>query len=174
MARPTSDKSILILSDLFPPYSEGGSEAVAYNLSREYLRMGHRVHVITTVQDRSLSGHVTEDGLEVHRLYTRLPDRFRAYWGLYNPSVLRRTARIFKTLRPAMVHSHNVHGHLSYDILRQAKATGAYVVLTLHDAMSFDYGKCTQCIDYTDLSANPQLHYQVSPWTTAKTYTQYS
>lgn len=170
MATATSEKTILVLSDLFPPYNKGGSETVAYNLSHEYLRRGYRVHVITTVQDQLLSGHFLEDGLKVHRLYTRFPDRFRAYWGLYNPALLRRTAQIFRTLDPALVHAHNVHGFLSYHILVQAKGCGAFVLLTLHDAMSFDYGKCTQCIDYSDLSANPQLRYRISPWVTARTY----
>ena len=47
---------ILLLSDLYPPYSLGGSERIACQLAEQYARSGHEVIVITTVQQKVYAG----------------------------------------------------------------------------------------------------------------------
>jgi len=170
LAVNSNSNTITVLSDFFPPYNNGGAETVAYNLSSQYAQMGYRVHVITTVNEQDQAGRQDETGITIHRLYAKCDERFRAYWGLYNPSVVRQTAKLFQVIRPAIVHAHNVHGRLSYHILTQASLSNAFLITTLHDAMSFDYGKCKQCVDYTDVSANPRLRYRISAWKTLREY----
>ena len=70
---------ILVLSDTFPPESAGGADVVAWRLARQHARMGHSVTVVTTTAERAREGLSEEDGLAVHRLYSRYPERFRNF-----------------------------------------------------------------------------------------------
>jgi glycosyltransferase involved in cell wall biosynthesis len=51
--------------------------------------------------------------------------------------------KILAAWKPDVVHSHLVHTHLSYDALHAARESGAGVVFTAHDVMTFCYQKLT-------------------------------
>src|SRR3989344_2879774 len=132
---------ILFLSDDFPPQSYGGAGMVAFNLAKALVAAGHEVAVITTVRDRQKAGRTEYNGLEVHKLYSDYHERWRAYRGLCNPSIVAHVRKIINGWYPDVVHAHNIHYHLSYHCLKIAKENGAKVFLTAHDTMLLHYGK---------------------------------
>lgn len=132
---------IVVLQDDLPPYHVGGGGVIAYRLAKEFVRRGHEVIAITTVQDRAHAGSELVDGMKVVRLYSSYHPRLRAYKSLYNSAVLRDVERLLKQYAPDIVHVHNVHTHLSYYSLVLARRYGRKVVMTEHDAMSFHFGK---------------------------------
>lgn len=129
---------IAILQDDYPPRHLGGAGAVAHTLAKEYRRLGHEVLVITAARK---SERYEVDGIEVEALETWHHPAVRAWVSLYNPPVIKEIRRLLAEFEPDMVHVHNVHTHLSYASLRVAKKSGARVVVTLHDAMSYAHGK---------------------------------
>lgn len=132
---------IAVLQDDYPPYHAGGAGVIAKNLANVYARAGHRVLVITTVQDIALAGEETVEGVRIKRLYTSYPGRWRAYLSLYNPQVIGKIRKELEIFSPDIVHAHNVHSYLSYHSLKVSARSGARVFLTAHDTMLFDYGK---------------------------------
>lgn len=132
---------IAVLQDDYPPYHAGGAGMIAKNLANAYARAGHRVLVITTVQDTALAGEETAGEVRIKRLYTSYPGRWRAYLSLYNPQVMGEIRKELRVFRPDIVHAHNVHSYLSYHALEVAARSGARVFFTAHDTMLFDYGK---------------------------------
>ncbi len=132
---------ILFLSDDFPPDNVGGAGIVVYNLAKEFKKLGHEVHVISTVQQKEQERNYQENGLGVYKIYSQYHRRWRAYVSLYNPQTIGKVRRIIKRIKPNVVHAHNIHTHLSYGCLRVAKLSGASVCLTAHDVMLFNYGK---------------------------------
>ena len=151
---------IAVLSDLFPPYQSGGAEYVAYLFAKEYKNCGHEVFVITTVQHKNTRRVEEHAGIKIYSLYTKLPDRLRAWGSFYNPQVLPAVRKILAEQKPAVIHAHNIHNYLSYHCLKVAHDLQVPVVLTMHDAMSFSYGKYFQFIDKTDLAQYPQVSYK--------------
>jgi hypothetical protein len=132
---------ILILSDDFPPQSFGGAGLVAFNLAKGLKNAGHEAFVVTTVREKSEEGEMDYEGLNVFKIYANYHERWRAYLSLYNPQTLKRVKKIIKKINPEIVHAHNVHYYLSYHCLKLAKAAGAEIFLTAHDAMLYSYGK---------------------------------
>ena len=111
-----------------------------------------------------------KEGVKVYNLYARYPERWRAYRGLYNPQTLGAVKKLLLKEQPAVIHAHNAHCYLSYHCFKIAHDLKIPVVLTMHDAMSFDYGKFTQFIDPHDLSPYPEFNYTINPCRTLKTY----
>lgn len=161
---------ILILSDGFPPEQQGGAERVAALLALEYRRQGHKVSVVTTTRHRENEGVREWRGVKVYRLYVNYHERWRAYLSIYNPWVVGRVRQIMLNEQPEVVHAHNIHFYLSYHSLAIARKMGYPVILTLHDAMTVDYGKFIQGIPLNDLSDRPNVDYHVNPWRTFLTY----
>jgi glycosyltransferase involved in cell wall biosynthesis len=126
---------ILILQDDYPPRALGGAGAIAAALAEEYERQGHEVRIVSAEN------------------LPRYHERWRAYRSLYNPGGIAAVERALSEFKPDMVHAHNVHRYLSYASLRAAKRSGATVILTMHDVMSFHYGKLTN-----------YRSYKISPW----------
>ncbi len=160
---------IAILQDDFPPRHVGGSGIVAHQMAMEYLRQGHEVLVVTAVQDKDFEGAYTLDGLVVKTIFSSYPIEFRAWLSLWNPMVSSKLQSILYGFQPDIIHIHNIHIHLSYFSLRIARKTGAKVFLTLHDAMSFHYGKLVEFINLDNPSCN-STHYKISAWQQIKKY----
>jgi glycosyltransferase involved in cell wall biosynthesis len=155
---------ILILEDDFPPKAKGGAGIVAHNLAKGYRKKGHEVFVITTTRDKQEEGRTAiDDGLVVHRIYSKYHQRWRAYISIYNPWALRKVRTIFKEVKPEVVHIHNIHYHLSYHCIEIAKNSGAKIFMTLHDVMSFNYGKLYEFINKNS-TCFQSFNYKISPW----------
>ncbi len=138
---------IVVLQDDLPPHHVGGGGIIAYQIAKEFVRLGHEVLAITTVQRLEDAGRESVDGIDVVRLYSDYHPRYRAYRSLYNPSVVKAVRRLLRDFSPDVVHVHNVHTHLSYASLIAARRFGRRVVMTEHDAMSFHFGKLPTATD---------------------------
>ncbi|MFA6428767.1 MAG: glycosyltransferase family 4 protein [Candidatus Buchananbacteria bacterium] len=165
---------ILILSDGFPPDNAGGAERIASNMYQGLRNRGHEVFVLTTTPKKSQENLGAEG---IYRLYIKsYPQIWRAYLGLYNPFVVRRATKIIKTLKPEVVHAHNVHYLLSYQLLKVAKKSGAKVFLTAHDVALFHYGKLVEFLssesikDAGAVKGDIKFNYQVTGWQQLKRF----
>ncbi|MBI2062345.1 MAG: glycosyltransferase [Candidatus Yanofskybacteria bacterium] len=145
---------ILFFSDTFPPDSYGGSDIVAHSLAGALVKMGHEVFILTTVRNKKDEGETVREGLKIYKVFSNYHERWRAYFGLYNPQVIGKVKEIIKKTVPDAVHAHDIHQHLSYHSLKLAKNSGAKVILTAHDAMPYSYGKVS---DESKLSAFKDL-----------------
>lgn len=132
---------ILMLQDDFPPQSRGGAGFSVFDLAQGLKKAGYSVSVVTTCQKKENEAEFDYEGLKVFRIYANYHERWRAYLGLYNPQTIGRVKRIIQTLKPDIVHAHNVHQYLSYHCLKIAKQEGAAVFFTARDVMPFSYGK---------------------------------
>ncbi|MCX8045095.1 MAG: glycosyltransferase family 4 protein [Desulfobacterota bacterium] len=155
---------ILILNDDFPPFAYGGAGVIACRLAREYQRQGHEVFVVAATQRKDRTGRREVGGISVAFLFSFYPERFRAYFSLYNPLIVPQMSRLLRETAPDVVHAHNIHAHLSYHSLKIAHNRGIPVVLTAHDVMSFAYNKLHHFIDPADLSIGERFDYRVSEW----------
>lgn len=136
---------IVILSDMLPPDEPGGAGRVAWQLGQGFVAAAQRVTFITSSPGPSRTEK--RDGFTVHVLHSRYAERWRAWFGLFNPQTVWPLNRLLRQLRPDVVHAHNVHSHLSYHSLVIARHVGAATVFTAHDAMTFAYGKLTYFMD---------------------------
>jgi len=132
---------IVYLTDDYPPHTTGGAARVVYSLAKKMKELGHEVCVITTVRNRSEEGISSENGIFIYRLVSKYHERWRAWLGIYNFKVVGRIAAILRDIRPDVVHAHNIHYHLSYHALKQARNFAQKVFFTAHDVMSFAYTK---------------------------------
>jgi glycosyltransferase involved in cell wall biosynthesis len=132
---------ILILSDDFPPKSFGGAGIIAFEQAKEFVKRGHQVSVITTVQEKNLAQRISQDGFDIYQIYSKYPERWRAYVSLYNPQTVSSIKNILKELKPDVIHAHNIHQHISYKSLDYAHKNAKAVFMTMHDAMSVHYSK---------------------------------
>jgi glycosyltransferase involved in cell wall biosynthesis len=106
-------------------------------------RLGHEAAIVTAVQDASDATPTEIEQTPVFRLYSDYALRFRAWVGLDNKRVREPFARLLSEWKPDVVHSHLIHTHLSYSSLGAARRSGAGVVFTAHDVMTFCYQKLT-------------------------------
>jgi len=132
---------ILLLQDDFAPESKGGSAVVVEGVAKALVAAGHQVLVVCTTQRKESAGEGVWQGVAVHRIYSDYHERWRAWVSLYNPTCVRALHSILVHWKPDVVHAHNIHTHLSYASLKEAKKTGARVFLTAHDVMLVQYGK---------------------------------
>jgi len=114
---------------------------VAFNLAKGLKNAGHEAFIVTTVREKSEEGETDYEGLKVFKIYANYHERWRAYLSLYNPQTIKKVKKIIRKINPEIVHAHNVHYYLSYHCLKLAKAAGAEIFLTAHDAMLYSYGK---------------------------------
>lgn len=154
----TRGMKIAVLQDDLPPHHVGGGGVIAYRLAKEFVRKGHTVIAITTVQDPAYVGREVVDGIEIYRLYSTYHPRLRAYRSLYNPSIVRHVKELLQRFAPDVVHVHNVHTHLSYCSLLAARRYGGKVVMTEHDAMSFHFGKLPSATDPSSTELSPAAY----------------
>jgi glycosyltransferase involved in cell wall biosynthesis len=69
--------------------------------------------------------------------------RFRAWRSLHNKAIDGPLEALLGEWKPDVVHAHLVHTHIGYHALTQAARSGAAVVFTAHDVMTFCYQKLT-------------------------------
>ncbi|MCC6173795.1 MAG: glycosyltransferase family 4 protein [Chloroflexi bacterium] len=162
---------MLFLADAFD--MRGGGEVVVAHLANA-LKDRWTVEVLTT--SRGPDSVDTVNGVTVRTLHSAYHPRLRPIVALYNPLVAGKVARVLRDYRPDVVHAWNVHSHLSYHSIGQARQAGARVVLTYQDAQPFCYSKFKCWIDPAaplplcpDYRANPRAcrscrqHYWVFP-----------
>ncbi|MFP4322340.1 MAG: glycosyltransferase family 4 protein [Anaerolineales bacterium] len=144
---------IMILADRIPPHHIGGAGKVAWDYARGYAQAGHRVSVITATPEASYT--LTREGIAIYALHSRYPVRWRAWWSLYNPQVMRKLGPLLDALHPDAIHAHNIHADLSYAALCAAHRRDIPVAWTAHDVMSFAYTKLIHHIDATTCQVKP-------------------
>jgi glycosyltransferase involved in cell wall biosynthesis len=130
------------LNDLWDPRI-GSSIRQMYQHAEVLRGLGHQTALVTCTQDRAEVGETVVEGMQVFRLWSDYNLRFRGWRGLENGVVREPLARVLEAWKPDVVHSHLVHTHLSYDALRAARESGAGVVFTAHDVMTFCFQKLT-------------------------------
>lgn len=133
---------ILFLSDLCDPRI-GSSIRQMYQHAQRLRMLGHQTELATAVQDPAQVGETEIEGMPVHRLLSDYNVRSRGFVSLDNPRVRDPIARILREVRPDVVHAQLVHTHLGYASLCAARSSGAGVVFTAHDVMTFCYQKLT-------------------------------
>jgi len=133
---------ILFLNDLFDPRI-GSSIRQMYQHAERLRALGHETALLTAVQDPGEAGETEIEGMAVHRLHSDYNARFRGFISLDNPRVRAGVARVLADYRPDVVHAHLLHTHLGYASLTAARRSGAGVVFTAHDVMTFCYQKLT-------------------------------
>jgi glycosyltransferase involved in cell wall biosynthesis len=136
---------IVILSDTLPPENTGGAGKIAWQLGQGLIAADHQVIFITSTPGPSRVE--TRQGIEVHALHSSYPERWVAWYGLFNPQTVWPLNILLRRLKPDVVNAHNVHHHLSYHSLVIGRYAGAATVFTSHDVMPFAYAKLTRFID---------------------------
>ncbi len=118
---------------------------MAWLLARGLRDRGDEVHLATASPEPAAV--TTTDGITIHSIRAQIPERWRAYLGLYNPPAVRALRTILGRVRPDVVSAHNLHGDLSYACLSTADRFGIPVVFTAHDVMAIAYGKLQHNVD---------------------------
>lgn len=131
---------VLFLNDLHDPRI-GSSIRLMYQQAAELRARGHETLVISTTKDPAATGPAEFEGSEVRRIHSDYPPRFRAWVCLNNRKVVNEVKSILDEWKPDVVHSHLIHSNLSYASLTEARKTGAGVVFTAHDSMTYCYQK---------------------------------
>ncbi len=129
---------ILFLNDLYDPRI-GSSVRLVYQLAERLRAHGHATLLVSTTTERELATPTKIEGLEVVRIWSDYPLRFRAWVGLDNKRVRAPLASVLAEWRPDVVHSHLVHTHLSYAALTRARAAGA-VMTFCHQKLTCFHG----------------------------------
>ena len=130
---------ILLLNDDFPKETPNSVAMIVRDLATAYRARGHETHILTTHRPSQSREILRGDGV------TSLPSGYRPslrHWlSLWRPAMSRMVSQEIAHFRPDAVHAHNLHIHLTFDALRQARRHTAQVLLTLHDAMAFAEGR---------------------------------
>jgi len=161
---------VLILQDDFPPKALGGAGKVAFDFAKGLKEAGYDVFVITAVSDKSKEDKINYHGVDVFRIYSKYHQRWRAYFSLYNPRVIKKVKKIIREIKPDIIHAHNIHYHLSYHSLKIAKKYSKAVFLTFHDNMSYHHGKLVEFINPKDLLIPKNFDYKISVWQQIKRF----
>ncbi|MAM86518.1 MAG: hypothetical protein CME36_04300 [unclassified Hahellaceae] len=111
--------NILMVSNGFPP-SIGGVQTHVAELSRALVQLGHHVHVITRIEDRSSATEEDFFGVHVHRI--KLPSSHLLYdW------IMRRTVRaLHRSISFDVIHVHGMRP------LKACSDNGPPLVFTNH------------------------------------------
>ncbi|MFH1067180.1 MAG: glycosyltransferase [bacterium] len=141
---------ILILSNNFDPFVEGGAEIAAHNLAKWLQQQGHTVGVLTVARghllpEESLPEVSTENGLRIYRkhfpnvydgfYYAKAHPLLKPLWHLHDQFNLWTNAtvrQVVEDFQPDIVNVHNIQG-MGYNVLRTLGALNLPVLLTLHD-----------------------------------------
>jgi glycosyltransferase involved in cell wall biosynthesis len=133
---------ILFLNELFDPRI-GSSIRQMYQEGKRLRELGHETALLTCTQDRAEAGETVIEGMPAFRVHSDYDVRYRGWVSLDNPRVRVPVSEILARWKPDVVHSHLVHTHLGYASLTAARRSGAGVVFTAHDVMTFCYQKLT-------------------------------
>lgn len=119
-------------------YGQKGASSFLVAQARAGLQArGHDVRVLTTHRTGEPNPHEGDPGV------TSVPVSYRPslrpYLSLWNPAVNGPIADALDGFRPDVVHAHNVHTYLTYNLLGLARKRTGKVFISLHDVMSFAY-----------------------------------
>jgi glycosyltransferase involved in cell wall biosynthesis len=128
--------NILQIAPYFPPYL-GGQERFVSDLSRQLVRMGHAVTVLTSRYPKDTPSQSEEDGIRVFR-YRNLMRLLRNPISpglLFSPQSIRQAD---------VIHTHNEHSFASNAAMLLGRLFGKPVVLTVHGRLTMDsrIGEC--------------------------------
>src|SRR3989338_5217601 len=139
---------ICYISNVYPPHVRGGAERVVAQLAREMSNRGHHVDVLTSAPWSEVEfGEIVreENGVRVHRMFhwtlyfnlfsARFPTGVRLInliWSLINVPFALRVLLKLRTLKPDVVHTHNLAG-TSFLIPLVVRALHLKHVHTVHD-----------------------------------------
>ena len=154
-------KSIILITNFYPPNTVGGAEIVAHRQAKLLARNGWQVVVLagavptTDAPTGNISCEVYEE-ISVYRISIAsqsVDNNFRF------PPAGRLLTSLIATYQPAWVHFHNPMG-LGADLISLAKSKNIPVAVTLHDGWGFcfkntrlrndgalceDYEQCSLC-----------------------------
>ncbi len=129
---------LLVVSNYFPPYFVGGAEIVAAHQAKMMQRAGWDVLVFAadfSPRAGKRSPKVRQDHYD-DLTVVRVRPRRKPDYAFYNPSTTRHFVRTLSAFAPDVVHFHNLSG-LGVQLIDEARASGAKVVVTLHDRWAF-------------------------------------
>jgi glycosyltransferase involved in cell wall biosynthesis len=136
---------ILMLSDRIPPENRGGAGEVCWRLALALRDMGHEIHMIAATKGASCEE--IRENIPTYHLHVAYPERWRSWFSLYNPQVVKPLQELYQRLKPDVINAHNIHSDLSYHSLTLAQKMGIPTVFTSHDVMPFAYQKIAYFID---------------------------
>jgi glycosyltransferase involved in cell wall biosynthesis len=154
---------VCVLTDRYPPRTQGGAEIIAANLAESYAARGHDVTVITGVESKDDAGWRRENGVSIRTIAVPRIQPLQAYYSVCHPLAARKIEPILERGDFDAVHAHNLHEFLSYHTLKLASRHANRVVFTFHDAMSVEYGKLIPGDVPIDGDVDPSA-YRVSAW----------
>ena len=155
---------ILILSDFFPPQVNAGAESIAFEISKGYKGNGHKVSVVTINKTLKRGELVIDKSNEItcYQIGFNYNEKLSAYVGLFNPSVLKIIKKIIINNNFDVAHIHNIHAYISYSAISLLERYDIPAILTVHDAISIDYGKYDQGVSSKDRSLNAHVVYHTN------------
>ncbi|MFC1788015.1 glycosyltransferase family 4 protein [Patescibacteria group bacterium] len=140
---------ILVISNLYPPNLRGGAEQIAYRITQELNKQGHKVTVFTTRPFEGIKSCKAEVGEKlvepIYRMFppnlyyllndNKIPVIARALWHLidaYSPAPARELKYIIKREKPDVILTHNLKG-LGLQVVKEIKRSGVFHIHTVHD-----------------------------------------
>jgi glycosyltransferase involved in cell wall biosynthesis len=137
---------ILLISNMFPPYTMGGAEMAAHSLAGLLAAERHEVHVLTGALSRDTEGIETvAEGYTVERRFFRNTYHIykagqhgslrKAVWHTndhFHPESERICGRVIEEFGPDIVNTHDLQG-IGYNLLKSIGDHGVGCVQTLHD-----------------------------------------
>jgi glycosyltransferase involved in cell wall biosynthesis len=157
---------ILVLSDYFPPQVNAGAENIAFELCKNYVEKGNHVSVVTV--NKSLkNGEViinSKNSIVSYQIGYSYNEKFSAFVGSYNPFLLKIIRNIILDNNFKVAHIHNIHTYISYGVIGLLKKYSIPAIITIHDAMSVDYGKYDQGVNSSDISIDASVIYRANYW----------
>jgi len=119
----------------FLPYSTGGSEVYAYNLSKE-LANKHKVFVFHSISDKSMEEYemnsINSSGIEIYRINNTWKNCDSFEMTYRNDKITQKFAALLDTIKPEVVHFHHLTC-LSITLVEEAGKRKIPIVFTLHD-----------------------------------------
>jgi glycosyltransferase involved in cell wall biosynthesis len=159
---------IVICSNVYPPNFIGGAEIIAHYQAKALAALGHKVSVYTGDHKLNVPRHHARDerfdGLDVRRIRLTEQDFHALNVTFSHPRVEADFEAYLQTVRPDVVHFHNVSG-LSIKIISLARRFGCKTVVTLHDYWGFcfkntamrtpselceQFENCHECLSHID------------------------
>ena len=124
---------VLVANDL---YGRSSAAGVAVRMAEGLAARGHETTFLATTQTPRGSQRFEAGGVEVFLEETPAYNpRWRAWRSLENPAGVAALGRVVAERKPDLVHIHNLHIHLSYAALGEARRLGARTLLHVHDIM---------------------------------------
>src|SRR5690606_20697759 len=130
-------RRICMFSNLFPPVVSGSSTQ-SYSLSKELVKLGYEVCVISANVDRNTPYYEVVDGIEIYRIPSiRLPQmgialNFPWLSITFTPANQRRIAEIISKFQPDVLHLHNHMFDLSFSAVRVKHKFNVPLITTIH------------------------------------------